>query len=73
MAVVYERLGETDLIKAYSDTGHFLISDETGAVYGEAIDPDFCNRTYTESEELIPEEEATADEIMNILLGGEEE
>lgn len=75
MAVVYERIEGTDLIRAYSNTGHYIVNQQ-GDVYGEAIDPDFCNRTYTESEEMIPDEEgeeATAEEIMEILLGGEEE
>lgn len=57
MAVIYEPIEGTDLIKAYSDTGHKIIQDESGVVYDEAVDPDFMHRTYTESEELIGENE----------------
>lgn len=57
MAVVYEPIEGTDLVKAYSDTGHFIISNETGFEYGEAVDPVYMNRTYTESDNLIPPEE----------------
>ena len=52
--VIYERIEDTDLIRAYSSsTGFKIKSDETGFIYDEAIDPDFCNRTYTETEELV--------------------
>ena len=61
MAVVYEKLEGTDLVKAYSDTNHYIISDESGAMYAEAIDPDFMHRTYTESDQLIEEPELLND------------
>lgn len=41
----------------YSDIHHYIISDETGAKYESAIDPEYLHRTYTESDEEIPEEE----------------
>lgn len=43
------------LIKTYSDTRHYIISDETGYKYEEAIDPEELHRTYHESEEIIPD------------------
>ena len=52
---------ENGLIKTYSDSGKYIIQNETGIEYGEAIDvPD--KYTYTESEKDIetinlPEEE----------------
>ena len=46
----------TNLIKTYSDIHHYIISDETGAKYTEAIDPECKHRTYTESDEPIEEE-----------------
>ncbi len=52
MAVIYERLGDTDLIKAYSDTGHMLVNPD-GVLYAEAIDPEYMNRTYEESDQMI--------------------
>jgi len=39
-----------ELIRTYSDSGRQLISDETGAVYDEALDPVSMNRTYTEGD-----------------------
>ena len=46
------------LDRAYSDTGHKIIQDETGIEYDEAIDPRDMHRTYHESENMIevPEE-----------------
>lgn len=40
----------------YSDIHHYIIQDGTGIKYESAIDPRECHRTYTESEEEIPEE-----------------
>lgn len=45
------------LNRTYSDIRHYIISDETGVKYDEAIDPADLHRTYTESSEEIPEEE----------------
>jgi hypothetical protein len=42
-----------NLYRTYSDAHKRIRKDQTGAVYDEAIDPDFCNRTYTETEELV--------------------
>lgn len=45
-----------ELVKTYSDNNKFIIQNETGAKYIEAIDvPD--KYTYTESDEDIPKEE----------------
>lgn len=47
----------TNLILTYSDE-HFMIEQVgTGIRYAEAIDPDFMERTYIETDEPIPEEE----------------
>lgn len=53
-----------ELIKTYSDKGKFIIQNETGAIYTEAIDLP-GKYSYTESEEDIPviEEEKTDDRI----------
>lgn len=45
-----------DLNKTYSDIHHYIIQNETGAKYTEAIDVVPMRYTYTESEEVIPEE-----------------
>lgn len=68
--IVTERYSE-DLIKTYSNAGFMIQQDETGILYSEAIDPDFMNRTYTETNIPIDadEEETEAEEILDILLG----
>ena len=60
-----------EFIKTYSDAGYYIKKDGTEEVYSEAIDPAFANRTYTETEELIPESEFTAEEALNIIVKGE--
>lgn len=50
------------LNRTYSDIRHYIISDETGAMYSEAIDPAELHRTYTESSEEIPEREEVPEE-----------
>ena len=52
-----EREDGVRLVITYSDIRHYIISDETGAKYDSAIDPEYLHRTYTESDEPIPEEE----------------
>lgn len=48
-------INDRELVKTYSDNNKFIIQNETGAKYGEAIDiPD--KYTYTESDEDIPKE-----------------
>lgn len=47
----------TNLILTYSDAGMMIEQEGTGARYAEAIDPDFMNRTYIETDEPIPSEE----------------
>ena len=51
--VIYDRLGGTDLVRAYSDAGKRIIQDSTGDIYDEAVDLVSSNETYTESEEII--------------------
>ena len=57
------------LIKTYSDNNKFIIQNETGIKYSEAIDIPY-KYTYKESEEDIPKEEDVKpiiDENQNIL------
>lgn len=70
--IVTERFSDT-LIKTYSDRGMMIEQVGTGARYAEAIDPEVMGRTYTETDEPIEQddEEAEAEEILNIILGGE--
>ena len=47
----------TVLVRTYSDAGMYIIQDGTGMEYSEAVDPEKMNRTYTESERKIPEDQ----------------
>ena len=56
------------LFRTYSDEGKRLIQNETGIEYDEAIDVEGAPYTYTESDENV---ELTAEEALEIILGGE--
>ena len=60
------------LVRTYSDAGFMIRQDATGDLYAEAIDPEDAHRTYTETDIPI-EDDASAEEIVDILLGGESE
>lgn len=45
-----------ELIKTYSDSNKYIVQNETGIEYAEAIDIPY-KYTYTESDEDIPKEE----------------
>ena len=45
-----------DLIYTYSDTNHYIIQNETGLEYIDAYDSVTSIYTYSESENLIPED-----------------
>ena len=66
-----EREDGVILNRTYSDAGMKIRSDETGALYDDAIDPASIGRTYTETDEPI-EQDGTAEEVLNVLLGGGE-
>lgn len=78
--IVTERVPDSvDLVRTYSDAGMMIIQDETGDMYAEAIDPDYMNRTYTESDIPIddgeegggdePGDEFTDTDALNIIMG----
>lgn len=58
-----------DFVRTYSDEGRYVVRD--GTSYSEACDPAEYGRTYTEGE-LMPEDDTTAEEILDILTGGAE-
>ena len=61
-----------DFIRTYSNTGCYVVRD--GVEYSEACDPAEFGRTYTEGNKMTQEEiESQAEDILNIILGGEEE
>ena len=52
------RTDGVNLFRNYSDEGKYIIQNETGIVYSEAIDVENAPYTYTESEEFIEPIEA---------------
>ena len=42
-----------NLYRNYSDEGYYIIQDQTGAKYAEAIDVEDAPYTYTETDESI--------------------
>lgn len=57
-----------NFVKTYSDEGRDIIQNETGIVYIEAIDAEGAPYTYSEGKEMP---ELTAEEALEIILGGE--
>ena len=57
------------LFRTYSDEGRQIIQNETGIVYSEAIDVENAPYTYSEGE-VVNDEELSAEEALNIILGG---
>ena len=60
-------IGATAFIRTYSDAGRYVVRE--GVEYSEAIDPAEFGRTYTEGD--LIEDNATAEELLDILTGGE--
>lgn len=67
-----EYLNGNTLIKHYSDRGVMLIQNETGLIYSDPVDVVPCRYTYAETDIPIEtEEEFTAEEALDIIVGGE--
>ena len=49
------------LNRTYSDAGYYILQNETGIKYSEAVDVDGAPYTYTETDDLIPVEEEPDD------------
>lgn len=59
----------------YSDINHYIRQDGTNAIYANALDPADSGRTYTETDDIIPEEPAPDEDYIQaakILLGEEQ-
>lgn len=54
-------------IRTYSDSGRYVVRD--GVEYAEAIDLASLGRTYTESENMLPD--ISAEEALTIIVGGD--
>ena len=70
MAIITEQfeINGRQFTRTYSDEGREVVRD--GIAYSEACDPSEYGRTYTEGN-LIEDPEADAEEIVNILTGGQ--
>lgn len=66
-------INEIQFIRTYSDAGMKIHGGVPKADYDEAIDPAEFGRTYTETDMPIETDELEAEEIVNILTGGEDD
>lgn len=57
------RFDGVNLYKTYSDGGYFILQNETGVKYAEAIDVEGAPYTYSETDELIPIEESQEEKV----------
>lgn len=58
-------------IRHYSDVGYKIRQIETGVLYDDAVDVLPCRYTYEETAEPIDEEPLSAEDALDILLGGD--
>lgn len=65
-------INDQQFIRTYSDAGYMIHGGMPEADYTEAVDPAELGRTYTETDIPIEQDEAEAEEIVNILIGGAE-
>lgn len=61
------RTDGVNLYRIYSDSGLSLLQNETGVIYGEAIDVEDAPYTYSETESPVDEEEASKEDLYNAL------
>lgn len=75
MAIIQEHflVGERDFIRTYSDAGFYIHGGSPEGDYSEATDPAEFNRSYTETDIPIESDGSEAEEILSILLGGDQE
>ena len=58
------------LVRTYSEEGFKIRQNGTGAIYDDAIDPEDSGRTYTETDEMIPDEDIEDSEALRMITGG---
>lgn len=58
-----------ELVRTWSDAGYMIRQEGTGAVYATAVDPVDSGRTYTETEEPVPDRELSAQAALDIITG----
>lgn len=59
-----------EFLRTYSDDGKKIRKIGTDEVYGEAVDPINAGREYEETDEVIEVEEISADDALEIIVGG---
>lgn len=62
------KVGTRECVHTYSDKG--MLIERDGIRYEDAIDYAELERTYTETDEPIPDRELTAEEALDIITGG---
>lgn len=55
-----QRTDGVNLYRNYSDINHYIVQNETGIEYAEAIDVENAPYTYSETDKPVPEEEGDA-------------
>lgn len=68
----FYELNGRQFVRIYSDANRYVVGGNPFGEYAEANDPVDAGRTYTEGD-IILGEESEAEEILDILLGGEGE
>ena len=66
-------INEKQFVRTYSDSGYYIHGGSPEGDYAEAIDPADAVRTYTETDIPVEGDDAEAQEILDILLGGDAE
>lgn len=66
-------INDKTFVRTYSDAGFLIHGGSPEGDYAEAIDPADAVRTYTETDIPVEGEDAEAEEILDILLGGDTE
>ena len=61
------------LVRTYSDRGMMIHGGFPEGDYEESIDPADANRTFTETDIPIPDEELTDTEALNIIMGRDQD
>lgn len=69
--MIVEEMISSDRVRHYSNLGVKIRQVETNKVYDDAEDVVPCRYTYEETDEPV-DGETDAEDILNILLGGEE-
>ena len=64
-------INEKQLVHTWSDRGVYIYGGSPNNNYDEAYDPIDSGRTYVETDIPIDKDDATAEELLNILTGEE--